>query len=69
VEKLTLKIEGMRCEGCEKTVESVLGKITGVTTVKADHTVKTATLEYNDEAPSHDLLNTLISRVGFQLID
>lgn len=69
MEKLTIKIEGMSCGGCEKSVESVLAKINGITSVKADHVSKTVTLEYQNEAPSRELLNTLISRVGFKLID
>ena len=68
MEKLTIKIEGMSCGGCEKTIESVLVKVNGIASVKADHVSKTATLEYQNEAPSQELLNTLISRVGFKLI-
>lgn len=33
----SLAIEGMTCKGCEVNVESALGKVAGVMTVKAEH--------------------------------
>lgn len=69
MEKLTVKIVGMSCGGCEKSVESILGKIDGIANVKADHSTNTATLEYKVEAPSMELLKTLVDKIGFKLVD
>ena len=33
----TLRVEGMTCEGCERTIERRLGELPGVQEVHADH--------------------------------
>ncbi len=43
-ETFTVLIEGMMCEHCEASVQKGIGKIEGVTSVKADHTKGTAVI-------------------------
>ncbi|WP_291291711.1 heavy metal-associated domain-containing protein [Enterococcus sp.] len=40
----TYQIEGMKCEGCAKTVQETLTQVAGVTEVTVDLNQKTATV-------------------------
>jgi len=35
--EVVLKVTGMSCEGCSGSINNVVGKIDGVTSVNADH--------------------------------
>lgn len=35
--RIEIPVEGMTCEGCERTVQSALGSLGGVRTADADH--------------------------------
>lgn len=34
---LSIEVKGIHCDGCENTIQTALGKVPGVVTVKADH--------------------------------
>ena len=42
--KKTYQVEGMKCEGCTKTVRETLARVAGVTEVTVDLNKKTATV-------------------------
>ena len=50
----TLTVEGMKCEGCEQTVEDTLTDVPDVDTVSVDRTTETATVE--GDADSDELV-------------
>jgi copper chaperone CopZ len=41
----TIAVEGMSCEGCERTVEAALRGVDGVTDATADRTADSAAVE------------------------
>ena len=47
VEQRIIRVIGMSCDGCEKTIERELGKLPGVETVKADHRTGLVAVSYD----------------------
>lgn len=43
--QMVLKIEGMTCSGCVRSVEKALGKVTGVTATRVDLAQGQATVD------------------------
>lgn len=48
-----LRVRGMRCAGCEETIEHAVGQLPGVRKVSADHARQTVDIEF-DDAPIRD---------------
>ena len=42
---VTLTVEGMSCDGCERTVEEALRQVEGVESVTVDRTTNSATVD------------------------
>lgn len=42
---VTLTVEGMNCDGCERTVEEALIQVEGVESVTVDRTTNSATVD------------------------
>lgn len=61
--KKTIKIEGMMCEGCVKSVEESLKKIPGVTSVDVNLKKGTATVQGDAE---DDALIRAVVDAGFR---
>mgnify|MGYP003339322765 CR=1 FL=1 len=40
-----IPVDGMSCEGCSGSIDTVVGKLDFVTSVKADHIAKNVTVE------------------------
>lgn len=62
--KTTLKIEGMMCEGCVKTVKTALESINGVTSVDVNLKKGTATVMHNGVSDD-DLISAVVDN-GFR---
>ncbi len=62
--KTTLKIEGMMCEGCVKSVKESLEKVSGVTS--ADVNLKKGTAVVNHDGASDDALIKAVVDAGFR---
>lgn len=62
--KTTLKIEGMMCEGCVKTVKTALEGINGVTSVDVNLKKGTATVMHNGVSDD-DLISAVVDN-GFR---
>ena len=62
--KTTLKIEGMMCEGCVKTVRESLEKTDGVTSVDVNLKKGTAVVEH-DGASDEALIRAVVD-AGFR---
>lgn len=57
--KTTLKIEGMMCEGCVKTVKTALENITGVTSVDVNLKKGTAVVMH-DNVSDEKLISAVV---------
>jgi copper chaperone CopZ len=65
-EKVAMKVTGMTCGGCEKSVEACLMKIDGVLKVeKVDHASGTAMVCIDPSKVKSDALTTAVSAKGY----
>jgi mercuric ion binding protein len=65
---IKIKTSG-ECEMCKKTLESEVGKMTGVKKVEFDIATKTLTVEYNAKKTSPDKIRKAISNIGYDADD
>ncbi len=65
VEIRTLKIDGMTCTSCARTVERALGKVQGVMKASVDFTSGKAFLELQPEIP-FEILAEAVDRAGYK---
>lgn len=61
--KKTLKIEGMMCEGCVKSVKEALEKVSGITSV--DVNLKKGTAVVQGDADDETLIKAVVD-AGFR---
>ncbi|MFA8449266.1 MAG: heavy-metal-associated domain-containing protein [Bacteroidales bacterium] len=62
VQLLELNVEGMTCEGCERTLETVLGKEKGVLSVHANVDSSLVRLKINNKADIHDIKQAVVNK-------
>jgi copper chaperone len=62
----TIAVTGMSCNGCEQTVESALSKIEGVSRVDANNEAETVEVVVDDNAADEDI-TAAIERAGFDV--
>lgn len=62
------KISGMTCTGCEETIQSSVGKIEGVKSVKAFHKTGEALVEFNPELTDSTSIKLNINSTGYTVI-
>ncbi|MEQ6916319.1 heavy metal translocating P-type ATPase [Halomonas aquatica] len=74
---LTLRVEGMDCGGCERKVESALGRLDGIAEVSASSVTGSVKLHYSAHSPapspeqatpSHAVIERTIQELGYRLI-
>ncbi|MFC7421030.1 heavy-metal-associated domain-containing protein [Iodobacter arcticus] len=68
MEHSTLKIEGMTCMGCVRTLTSVLSALPGVSHVAIDLESGIAKVDHNAVLTSTDSLSDAIEGAGFELV-
>jgi len=68
INQTILKIGGMHCAMCVKTVENALGKVAGVRTVHVNLASEKAYLELDDEHFSPEAARTAIESAGYQFL-
>ena len=61
----TFSISGMSCGHCVKAVDKALAAVAGVT--RADVTIGTATVEFDDTRTSADAIGAVIDDAGYQV--
>ena len=69
MKKVSLKIEGMHCEGCSNRLTRVLENLVGVTSVNVSLENKKADIEYNEDILSIEEIKEAISDAGFETIE
>lgn len=63
----TISVSGMSCDGCEDSVESALGNIGGVSRVDADHEGDTVEVVVEDDVVNEDI-RAAIEQAGYDVI-
>ena len=66
MERKTISVTGMSCNGCEQNVESVLQKLDGVTCVEGDHDADTVEVVVDDDVADDDIHAT-IEQAGYDV--
>ncbi|CAL1239806.1 heavy-metal-associated domain-containing protein [Candidatus Methylocalor cossyra] len=60
-----LQVAGMKCGGCENTVQEAVKACPGVTGVTASHQAGTVTVEYDEATANLDAVKQAIRERGF----
>ena len=66
MERKTLAVTGMSCNGCEQNVENALQGLDGVSRVEADHEADTVNVVVDDAVTDNDL-TTAIEGAGYDV--
>ncbi len=66
--KTVLNVKGMKCGGCEATVQSSVGALEGVVSVKASHKESRVEIEYEEGRANLDTIRKAITDQGFELV-
>ena len=67
MERKTISVTGMSCNGCERNVETALQNLDGVSRVDADHEADTVDVVLEDGV-SDDDVNAAIEQAGYDVV-
>lgn len=67
MENVTIKVEGMTCQGCVKSVTNVLQPIAGVKSVSVTLQPGEARIEFDKAKTSVDALRKAIENAGYDV--
>ena len=68
MEKISLKVDGMTCGGCVKSIQNALSEQTGVNTANADLDSKTVEVEFDSSQIAAAAIKDAIEAAGFDVI-
>jgi len=66
--KATINVEGMTCEACEKTINTITGREKGVSMVKASFMQKTAIVEFDKTQTDVRKIMNSIGSTGYKVL-
>ncbi|OGF97778.1 MAG: hypothetical protein A3F83_15880 [Candidatus Glassbacteria bacterium RIFCSPLOWO2_12_FULL_58_11] len=66
MKELSLKIEGMACEGCASAVQNALAEATGVSSAKVDLSAKSALVRYDSAEADPGKLIAAVVKAGYR---
>ncbi|HEX9697421.1 MAG TPA: cation transporter [Actinomycetota bacterium] len=66
-ERVTIKIEGMTCGGCENSVKTALERLDGVQVLDVSHAEGAVELLYDPERVDHGALTDAIEEAGYDV--
>ena len=69
MKSMTFKIEGMRCEGCAKTIRSLVEHEPGVKNTDVSFKDSEARILFDAQATSEERLVAAIQKPGFKVVD
>lgn len=69
MKKISLKIEGMHCEGCSNRLTRVLKNLDGVNSANVSLENKEADIEYDENTLNIEEIKEAISDAGFEAIE
>ncbi len=64
---VTLKVEGMHCEGCAKTIEALLGVEPGITRATVSFKAGEAQVHFDPNAIDDGQIVAAIERAGYKV--
>ncbi|KIL52389.1 copper chaperone CopZ [Jeotgalibacillus alimentarius] len=65
--QVTLNVEGMSCQHCVKAVESNVGEMSGVDSVKVHLDQGTVDVDYQDSSVTVDQIKNVIEDQGYDV--
>jgi copper chaperone CopZ len=65
---VTLKVEGMHCEGCAQTIEALLGVEPGVQRATVSFKAREAQVQFDPKATDDARLAAAIERAGYKVV-
>ena len=68
MEKITLRVEGMRCGHCVLAVEGAMGALPGVKSVAVDLAGKLVTVAYEPARCALEEINSAIEDQGYEVV-
>ena len=68
MKEISIKVNGMMCNGCENRVQNALKTIEGVENVVADHTSGMVTVTCHNEI-SENTIKEKIEDIGYEIAD
>ena len=66
---LTMKIDGMRCDGCAVRISTLLNKETGIRNTEVSYSEASASVTFNEHATSQVRIREVIERAGFSVLE
>ncbi len=68
MKKITIKVNGMVCGGCENRVKNAVSSIEGVEEVTANHELGVVTVKANENV-SEEAIKNKIDDIGFEVVE
>lgn len=65
--RLSLKVTGMSCPGCEQRIANVLGRLDGVGSVAADHEAGTVVVDHDPAVLDAAAITERLADAGYEL--
>ena len=69
MQTLTIKIDGMKCDGCANRIRSLLENEVGIRTADVSYADASAHVTFNEHATSRLHLREVIERAGFSVLE
>ena len=67
MEKVQIKVSGMTCGGCERSVQNALTSRQGVASAKADRTAGVVSVEFDPVVIARAAIEKAITEAGFKV--
>ncbi|TAJ09072.1 hypothetical protein DMA11_20730 [Marinilabiliaceae bacterium JC017] len=64
---MTFIINGMTCNGCEKTIEAAVGRLEGIFSVKANYQMGNTIITFDTTQVSKETIANTISNLGYEV--
>jgi len=65
---IEIAVNGMTCQGCERTVQTAVGNLPGVQEVKASHLDSTAIVTFDKTIVTFGQMQTAINEKGYEAL-
>ena len=62
----TLKLKGMSCAACASNIESVIGQVSGVNSIRVNFATEQASIEYDESSTNLKKIQTAFSNAGYE---
>lgn len=66
--RIDLKVDGMTCGGCVRSVEKKLSTVAGVASAAVDLAAGKATVQYDDSRAKAEDLIAAVEQIGFHAV-